>query len=166
MVPQITSSTTVTAGVSFPVSFLVETAQGTLDPDDSGAVMLSVFTGPAGYLPISGVVPENPSNGTVSFPAVILDTVGSYVLQATGSNVTPGQTGTINVVLPTLVPQSTSSTTVTAGVSFPVTFLVETAQGTLDPDYSGEVMLSVFTGPAGYLPISGAGPEILFRTAW
>ena len=64
-------------GVSFPVSFLVETAQGTLDPDYSGAVMLSVFTGPAGYLPISGVVPENPSNGTVSFPAVILDTVGS-----------------------------------------------------------------------------------------
>ncbi len=96
----------------------------------------------------------------VTFPAVILHTAGWYVWQATGSNVTPGQTGTINVVLPTLVPQSTSSATVTAGVSFSVTFLVETAQGTPDSYYAGAVMLSVFMGPASYLPISGAGPEV------
>ncbi len=100
LVAQSTSSTTVTAGVSFSVTFLVETSQGTLYTGYDGAVMLSVLTGPAGYLPISGAGPETPSNGIVTFPAVILDTAGSYVLQATATsgNLTAGDTGAITVV--------------------------------------------------------------------
>ena len=80
-----TSSTTATAGIGFPVAFMAETYLGILDTDFTGSdsvVTLSVFTGPTGFLPIGGTISETASSGLVSFPAVILDTAGSYVLQA------------------------------------------------------------------------------------
>ena len=106
VVPQLVVTTeppsSVTAGSGFGLTVTAETSQGTTDTFVSGSVALTINSGPSGGA-ITGTSTAAVTNGVATFSGVTLDKVGSYVLQASDGNATPGLTSSITVGAETTV---------------------------------------------------------------
>ena len=111
----------VTAGSGFGLTVTAETYQGTTDTFATGSVALTINSGPSGGA-ITGTSTAAVTNGVATFSGVTLDKVGSYVLQASDGNATPGLTSSITVVAGTTAEQlyvvSQPPLTVQAGAGF------------------------------------------------
>jgi streptogramin lyase len=88
----------VTAGVGFQLVVTAETYLGTTDTAFTGTVGLQISTAPTTGAPLLGTTTANANNGVATFPGVILDIAGSYVLEATSGNLLAGFSKTITVV--------------------------------------------------------------------
>ena len=90
----------VSAGAGFSLTWAAETPQSTVDTAFSGVVLLTIDSGPAGAT-INGSTSATASSGIANFGNVILDTPGTYILEASSAGVTPGLTAAITVVIAT-----------------------------------------------------------------
>ncbi len=152
---------TETAGVSFSLTYDALTYQGTIDTYFNGLVNLSIPAGdgPAGAMFAAGSqLTSTAANGVATFNPVILDTAGSYVLQAASDpsdtvQATAGDTDVTVVAaaasqLVITVPPPYSPATVTAGAGFGLTVEAEDPFGNIT-DYTGTVTVKILTGPTG-----------------
>jgi len=88
----------VTAGTSFQLVVTAYTFQNTVDTAFNDPLGLSVNSGPNGAT-ISGTTTATASSGVATFPGVILDIAGPYILQASDTNLNlTADTNTITVV--------------------------------------------------------------------
>ncbi|MBK9147791.1 MAG: T9SS type A sorting domain-containing protein [Flavobacteriales bacterium] len=82
--------------------FQVDALRGdaTVATEFTGAVTISVLIGPGN---ISGILTQNATNGTASFPGISFDTPGTYVLTATATGLNDGNSPAIVITdVPTL----------------------------------------------------------------
>ena len=149
-------TTAVTAGAGFPLTVSVETYLGAVDTAYNGTVTLSINSGPAGST-IGGTTSAAVSSGVATFDNVILDTAGSYVLQASSGNLIPGDTNTITVVASSIaaglyiVDQPPSSVEAGAGFGLEVGAVDQFGNPTA---LTGNVSLAILNNP-GNSPLGG-----------
>ncbi len=142
-------NTTVTAGVGFSINFTAYTYQNTIDTYFTGVVTLTDPTAPTGAAPIMGTTSEQAVSGVATFPGVILDTAGNYVLQASSGNLTVGDSSTITVIpaaASSLVVITQPPPNVTAGTNFGLQVQAEDPFGNLTT-FAGNVTVSIASGP-------------------
>ena len=145
-------TTSVTAGAGFsldrgrPRPYL-----GAVDTAFNGTVMLTINTGPAGAT-ISGTASAAVSSGVATFSNVILDTAGTYVLQASSGNLIPGDTNTITVVAAStaaglyIVDEPPTSVQAGAGFGFEVGAVDQFGNPTT---LTGNVSVAILNNPGG-----------------
>ena len=170
-----TTGTAGTALTSFAAS--VEDTYGNVETTgNTGAtdtITLSIATGPAGgvFNPPSTTYNVAASNGTATFPGVVLDTAGSYTFTATDS--TSGRSGvttTTSTPATTINPNTTTSLSLTtpssptSGASFNETITAIDQYGNVVTGYSGTKTLT-WTGtgtpassPNGTVPLYPTNP--------
>jgi hypothetical protein len=146
--------TKVTAGAAISPAITVEVADkfGNLVSSNSSTVSLSVSSGPAGGV-VSGAPSQAAMNGLATFSGVVLDTAGTYSLQAGDGSLT-GATSPSFKVVPAAASKIHFSTQppakTTAGVALaPFAVTLKDAFGNVAAKNSSTVTLSINTGPDG-----------------
>jgi uncharacterized repeat protein (TIGR03803 family) len=140
---------TVAAGsaISPSITVDVEDSIGGVVTSDSSNVTLSINSGPGS---IGGTDTVAAVNGVATFSNVVLDTAGSYTLEATDSTLTAATSSSFTVTPgnASKVVYSTQPTSVTAGVANSPSIVVdvEDAFGNIETSNSSNVTLSVASG--------------------
>ncbi len=92
----------VTAGNGFSITVQANTNVGGVDTAFTGTVLLSISSGPSGAA-IQGTSSAPASSGVATFSNVLLDTAGTYVLEASSGKLTSATSSNITVVAQTAV---------------------------------------------------------------
>ncbi len=144
-----TSTINATAGVGFPLTWTAETTTGAVDTAFDGTVALSISSGPAGA-PLLGTVSATAVDGVATFSGVILDIAGSYVIQASSGNLTPGDTNVTVVAAAAagLFLETEPPSSVQAGAAFGLVVGAEDQFGNPTP-FTGNVSLAILNNPGG-----------------
>ncbi len=141
-----------TAGAQFSVSVAVLDAAGNAVTSYKGTVTISLAAGPAGS-GLSGTCQVTVANGVGSFSSLWLDTAGSgYALQISGSGLTSATITGLSVTpaaASQLVITGQPPASVTAGTPFGLQVAVEDSYGNLETGDTGQVSLSLVSGPSG-----------------
>jgi hypothetical protein len=144
--------TTVTAGtpISPAITVDVEDSSGNVVTTDDSTVTISVASGPGsagGTLTVSAV------NGVATFNDVVVDSAGTYTLEATDGSLTAGTSSSFTVNPPTSLPAAQLAflqqpTNVTSGstISPSVTVEVEDANGNVVTTNDSDVTLTLLGG--------------------
>jgi uncharacterized repeat protein (TIGR03803 family) len=148
-----TQPSNVVAGVANSPSIVVnvEDQFGNVVTTDSSNVVLSVHSGPGA---LSGTVTVAASSGVATFSNVILDTAGSYTLQASDGSLTSANSTsfTVTAAAASKVVYATQPSNVVAGVanSPSIVVNVEDQFGNTVTTDSSNVILSVHSGPGSH----------------
>ncbi len=153
---QVQSTQAATAGVGFSLSWTAETNLGTVDTAFDGTVILAILTGPTGAT-IQGTTSATAVNGIATFTNVILDTAGSYVLQASSGNLVPGDTSvTVSPAAATgLYFEEEPPSNVPAGSDFTVAVGAEDQFGNPTTTLTGTVTIGIENNPGGSKQLGG-----------
>ena len=142
----------VTAGGPFGVDISVEDGYGNLVTGFDGDVTLALSGGPSGAN-LGGTTTVTAADGVATFAGLTLDTVGpQYMLEATSAGLASADTAAFGVspAAPAqLVITAQPSATITAGSGFGLAVAVEDAFGNIVTGFSGDVSVSMASGPAG-----------------
>lgn len=143
---------TVTAGtpITPAITVDVEDINGNLVTTDDSTVTISVASGPGsatGTLTVSAV------NGVATFNDVVLDTAGTYTLEATDGSLTAATSSSFTINPPTSAPaaqlaflQEPTNSTAGSTISPSVTVEVEDASGNVVTTDDSDVTLSLLGG--------------------
>ncbi len=147
--------TTGTAGQALApaITVAIEDAFGNVVPTNSSNVKIAVAGGPGGFTGSTTNVAA--VNGVATFNNLVLNTAGSYTLQATDGSLTPVTSGniTVSAAAATQLVYEQAPTPVTAGQAFApaVQVAVEDVFGNVVASDTSTVTIAVATGPGGFI---------------
>ena len=137
----------IVAGSEFGVEVEAEDAAGNLDESYNGNVTIALASNPNGVT-LGGTLTETAVNGVAKFDNLTISNAGNnYVLQASGTGLTSGNTSPFEIV-DQMVVTAPPPTSVTAGTGFGFQVEAQDANGDLDTQFNGPVtlVLSNFSG--------------------
>jgi len=146
--------TTGTAGQALApaVTVVVEDAFGNVVTSDTSNIKIAVASGPVGFTGSTTNVAA--VSGVATFNNLVLDTAGSYSLQATDGSLTAAISGniTINPAAASQLVYEQAPTPVTAGqtIAPAVQVAVEDAFGNVITSDTSTVTIAVASGPGGF----------------
>ncbi len=122
---------------------------GSVDNSDTGPITLSIASGPTGAN-LSGTITTTPSGGLATFSNVLLDTAGTYTLQATDILDTSATSSSFTVQLSDTFTFTTQPTTGEVDKTLsPIVVQAVTNQGVPDKNYNGPVTVGVSQDAVG-----------------
>lgn len=141
-----------------PVQVVAQDAFGNTVPTFIGTVTLSINTGPSGAA-LTGTPSVAAIAGVATFANLVLDSVGTYTLQATATGTSSATSLPFDVTLGLLrrFVFTVQPSDVTAGLPLvpPVVVTVQDLQGNTDASFTGSVSVNIATNP-GVGVLSGA----------
>ena len=136
---------------SAPFGLFVEAvdSDGNIVPSFTGLVTLSLSANPSGAT-FGGAHSVNAVGGVATFTGLTLDRIGvGYVIQASAGGVPVQDTDAFNVGGDRLVVTADPPIMIGVRQKFGMEVSVEDSFGTVDPNFTGSIILGLASGPAG-----------------
>jgi hypothetical protein len=136
---------------AFNLIVMAKDANGNVDPAYFNNVTLSFANNPSGAT-LSGTTTVRATAGVIKFNNISINQLGAgFTLKATGSGLTAGISTPVNVLAATATKLSVTSQATTAALNSPISLVVSavSANGTLDPTFSGNITVQLVSNPGG-----------------
>ena len=136
---------------AFNLIVLAKDANGNVDPAYFNNVTLSFANNPSGAV-LGGTKTVRARGGVITFNNLTINQLGAgFTLQATGSGLATGVGTPVNVLAATATKLSISSQATTAALNSSISLVVSavSANGILDPTFSGNITVQLVSNPGG-----------------